>query len=186
MHQFAKQQKAGKNSTDFQPSLILGGSLAGYMDIPAVPIYNTSKFAVRGLLQALKHTAPRIKARVGLIAPWHVDTPMLAEAVAYLKGQGIRMALIEDVFAAAERLATDQDSNGKYTFCTVHASCKVADVKQGDAMPLCRERSHRKAISMLTKRAMRSSGKSTMTFSSPKMFALHLASECDLDSHAVA
>ena len=112
MHQFAKQQKAGKNSSDFQPCLVLGGSLAGYMDIPAVTVYNTSKFAVRGLLHGLRHTAPRIKARVGMVAPWHVETPMLSEAVGYLKGRGILMALIEDVFAAAEELAKNQASNG--------------------------------------------------------------------------
>ena len=162
MHQFAKQQKAGKNSSDFQPVLILGGSLAGYMDIPAVTVYNTSKFGVRGLLHGLRHTAPRIKARVGMVAPWHVETPMLAEAADYLKGRGILMALIEDVFAAAEELVKNQSSNGE--LIRARSTTRHSNAKQENVMQLFRERLPRKATSMLTRRVMRSSGRSITRF----------------------
>ena len=162
MHQFAKQQKAGKNSSDFQPVLILGGSLAGYMDIPAVTVYNTSKFGVRGLLHGLRHTAPRIKARVGMVAPWHVETPMLAEAADYLKGRGILMALIEDVFAAAEELVKNQSSNGE--LIRARSTTRHSNTKQENVMQLFRERLPRKATSMLTRRVMRSSGRSITRF----------------------
>lgn len=101
LHQFAKQQRDQQDGTSFEPTLILGASLASYLDMPTYPLYGVSKFGLRGLLYSLRHTSRRINARVGMIAPWHVETPMLGVQADRLKGAGIPLARLEDVIAAA-------------------------------------------------------------------------------------
>jgi NADP-dependent 3-hydroxy acid dehydrogenase YdfG len=50
--------------------LILKSSLAGYLDITGAPLYNSSKFAVRGLMCNLRRSG---YCRVNVIAPWFVN-----------------------------------------------------------------------------------------------------------------
>jgi NAD(P)-dependent dehydrogenase (short-subunit alcohol dehydrogenase family) len=62
MHYFSKQPI----STDRDRCLIITASLAGYLDPDQAPLYQTSKFGVRGLMCNLRRTD---RLRVNLIAP---------------------------------------------------------------------------------------------------------------------
>jgi NAD(P)-dependent dehydrogenase (short-subunit alcohol dehydrogenase family) len=62
LHYFVKSAKSDK-------CLILKSSLAGYLDLIGSPSYQSSKFAVRGLMCNLRRTD---RCRVNLIAPWYV------------------------------------------------------------------------------------------------------------------
>jgi NAD(P)-dependent dehydrogenase (short-subunit alcohol dehydrogenase family) len=62
MHYFSKQPI----STDQDRCLIMTASLAGYLDAGKAPLYQTSKFGVRGLMCNLRRTD---RLRVNIIAP---------------------------------------------------------------------------------------------------------------------
>jgi NAD(P)-dependent dehydrogenase (short-subunit alcohol dehydrogenase family) len=65
IHYFSKSPTSDK-------CLVLKSSLAGYMDLIGVPCYNSTKFAVRGLMCSLRRTQ---LCRVNLVAPWLVLCP---------------------------------------------------------------------------------------------------------------
>ena len=50
-------------------------SLGGYLDMPGAPQYNSSKWAVRGLMHSLRRTMPDMGMRVNILAPWFVFLP---------------------------------------------------------------------------------------------------------------
>jgi NAD(P)-dependent dehydrogenase (short-subunit alcohol dehydrogenase family) len=50
--------------------LIIKGSVAGYVDQPGSPQYNSSKFAGRGLMRSLRRTSWMQGIRVNYVAPW--------------------------------------------------------------------------------------------------------------------
>lgn len=50
--------------------LIMTASLAGYLDLPGAPQYNSAKWGVRGLMGCLRRTMPGQAMRVNIIAPW--------------------------------------------------------------------------------------------------------------------
>jgi NAD(P)-dependent dehydrogenase (short-subunit alcohol dehydrogenase family) len=63
MHYFNQQ----RNDSKCDRCLILKSSLAGYIDLPGIPLYQTAKYGVRGLM----HTLRRLDfVRVCVIAPW--------------------------------------------------------------------------------------------------------------------
>ena len=64
---FRKQNGAGPKE---DLSLVLQGSVTGYVDIYGAPQYTASKFAVRGLLRSLRQSEQAHGIRVNLIAPW--------------------------------------------------------------------------------------------------------------------
>ena len=66
---YFEKQNAGEHKGDC--SLVLQASLAGYLDLNA-PQYAASKFAVRGLMRALRRQVGQNGIRVSLIAPWYV------------------------------------------------------------------------------------------------------------------
>ncbi len=66
---FKKQQAQLNDGRKRDRNLVLQASLAGYLDLPA-PQYQASKFAVRGLMRALRRTETNSGVRVNLIAPW--------------------------------------------------------------------------------------------------------------------
>ncbi|KIW04318.1 uncharacterized protein PV09_04610 [Verruconis gallopava] len=113
MHYFARQWREHDSIPNFKPIFIIGGSLAGYLDMPMSPIYSSTKFALRGLLCSLRNATSRIGARVAMIAPWHVETPQLGVQAVRLKEQGIPVAQMADVVGAVQRLILEPSSNGK-------------------------------------------------------------------------
>jgi NAD(P)-dependent dehydrogenase (short-subunit alcohol dehydrogenase family) len=64
MHYFAKQRI---DDPDGDRCLILKSSLAGYIDIVGIPLYQSAKYAVRGLMHNLRRLD---YMRVNVIAPW--------------------------------------------------------------------------------------------------------------------
>jgi NAD(P)-dependent dehydrogenase (short-subunit alcohol dehydrogenase family) len=65
---FEKQNSSGEKK---ERTLVLQASLAGYLDLIS-PQYSASKFAVRGLMRAMRTIAPKHGYKVGVIAPWYV------------------------------------------------------------------------------------------------------------------
>lgn len=73
---FYFRRQFAKDPANASPtSLVLQSSMAGYMDFPSLVEYNTSKFAVRGLLRSLRRTEFRFGTRVNLLAPWYASLP---------------------------------------------------------------------------------------------------------------
>lgn len=50
---------------------------AGFLDVPRIPQYCSTKWAVRGIMHALRRVAFYYGSRVNVIAPWYVQTIML-------------------------------------------------------------------------------------------------------------
>ncbi|KAF2821388.1 NAD(P)-binding protein [Ophiobolus disseminans] len=75
MHYFRLPRDAGDI---YNRSIILIGSLAGYVGFPPSSTYSVSKFGVRGLFYSIRdqatHEIPAV--RVNLVAPWFIETAM--------------------------------------------------------------------------------------------------------------
>lgn len=71
---YFRRQFSKDPSKNPQTSLVLQSSLAGFMDFPSLVEYNTSKFAVRGLMRSLRRTECRFGTRVNLLAPWYIPS----------------------------------------------------------------------------------------------------------------
>ena len=65
-------RKQNANGAKQDQSLVLQGSVTGYVDIYGAPQYTVSKFAVRGLMRSLRQPEQAHGIRVNLIAPWYV------------------------------------------------------------------------------------------------------------------
>lgn len=78
LHYFRKQYNAAVNkesgtlsgNSDLDTCLVLQGSLAGFVDQPGSPQYNSSKFALRGTMRCLRRTVLQHGTRINYIAPW--------------------------------------------------------------------------------------------------------------------
>jgi NAD(P)-dependent dehydrogenase (short-subunit alcohol dehydrogenase family) len=69
-------------------------SCAGLYGVPRLAVYGASKFAVRGLSEALDAEFARHGVRVRCLAPWFIDTPILqagggADAAETLRARGV-------------------------------------------------------------------------------------------------
>lgn len=106
-------------------SIVMISSLAGYTDYPNNTAYAAGKFGVRGLWRSLRSRAPEVGVRTNLIAPWFVDTPMVADMKAGLEkagvqwGKGFTWAPADNVVEAASYCAVGDDVDGK-NFCAKH------------------------------------------------------------------
>ncbi|KAH8803552.1 short chain dehydrogenase reductase [Xylogone sp. PMI_703] len=103
MHYFNKQDASRDKS------LILTSSLAGYVDMVGATQYQSSKFAVRGLMCNLRRAG---RMRVNLLAPWYIRTSIMSDAIAKviddaLTKIGSNWATIDDAVRACLRLAAD-------------------------------------------------------------------------------
>jgi NAD(P)-dependent dehydrogenase (short-subunit alcohol dehydrogenase family) len=65
LHYFYKQRDDQKRDR----CLILKSSLAGYIDLVGIPLYQAAKYGVRGLMHNLRRLD---YLRVNLIAPWYI------------------------------------------------------------------------------------------------------------------
>jgi len=99
-------------------SLIFVSSIGGYMDSPKASTYPASKFGVRGLFRSTHARTLDIGVRCNLLAPWFVDTPLLAPIKNAMATRGIDMgkllsfASIESCVKAATLCAVDQKLHG--------------------------------------------------------------------------
>lgn len=109
VHFFRKQNL----SADQDHCLILKSSLAGYLNLIGAPIYNATKFGVRGLMGNLRWTSWKDSIRVNVVAPWFIQTPIIKkEDLEYLESVGAEFALQEDAANAMLRIASDGNLNG--------------------------------------------------------------------------
>lgn len=111
LHYFAKS-----DSPPSEKCLILKSSVAGYLDLPSAPIYQASKFAVRGLMCNLRRAG---RCRVNVVAPWFIQTPIMSDNVLEKLGPALKsmnsdFAEVEDSVKAVLRIACDEDINGMY------------------------------------------------------------------------
>jgi len=103
----------------FKKSIVMISSLAGYVDYPNNSAYAAGKFGVRGLWRSIRSRAPELGVRTNLIAPWFVDTPMVADMKAGLEkagvkwGQGFTWAPADHVVEAATKCAVEEDIDGR-------------------------------------------------------------------------
>lgn len=101
-------------------SIVMISSLAGYVDYPNNSAYAAAKFGVRGLWRSIRSRAPELGVRTNLIAPWFVDTPMVADLKAGLEkagvkwGHGFTWAPADNVVEAATKCAVEDDVDGEY------------------------------------------------------------------------
>jgi NAD(P)-dependent dehydrogenase (short-subunit alcohol dehydrogenase family) len=103
--------------------LIIKASLAGYIDMPSSPQYNTSKFGCRGLMRSLRRTSWKDSVRVNLVAPWIIATPIVPPGIAeILAATGTEFALEEDSAKAMLRIASDRTVNGEIRCSSVESN----------------------------------------------------------------
>lgn len=106
-------------------SLILVASIAAYMDSPKASTYPASKFGVRGLFRSTRARTLDIGVRCNLLAPWFIDTPLVAPVKNALASRGIDMAKalsfasIESCVEAASYCAADPKIHGTFFFAVI-------------------------------------------------------------------
>ena len=98
--------------TKEKKSLIVMGSLLGYIEMPEVVDYPTSKWAVRGFFREMRGPMERSGYRINLIAPWIMDTPMSKEFCEMFRAHDIAVGNPRDVVTAVIRCATDESISG--------------------------------------------------------------------------
>lgn len=101
-------------------SLILVASIGAYMDSPKASTYPASKFGVRGLFRSTRARTLDIGVRCNLLAPWFIDTPLIAPVKNALASRGIDMAKalsfasIDSCVQAANLCAADPNLHGTF------------------------------------------------------------------------
>lgn len=70
LHYFVKQNGTEPGPHQEDTCLILISSGAGFLDVPRSVSYSSTKWAVRGMMHALRRTAFYCGSRVNVIAPW--------------------------------------------------------------------------------------------------------------------
>jgi len=110
---------ANEASSGSKKSIVMIASLAGYVDYPNNSAYAAGKFGVRGLWRSIRSRAPELGVRTNLIAPWFVDTPMVAEMKSGLEkagvkwGHGFTWAPADNIVEAATKCAVEDDVDGR-------------------------------------------------------------------------
>lgn len=100
-------------------SLVLVSSIGGYMDSPKASTYPASKFGVRGLFRSTRARTMDVGVRCNLLAPWFVDTPLIAPVKNAMAKRGLEMskllafASMESCVEAASLCAVDDSLHGK-------------------------------------------------------------------------
>jgi NAD(P)-dependent dehydrogenase (short-subunit alcohol dehydrogenase family) len=69
-HYFIKQNGQTPSPEQEDTCLVLIGSGAAFLDCPRQPQYSASKWAMRGIMHALRRTAFYYGSRVNVISPW--------------------------------------------------------------------------------------------------------------------
>lgn len=111
-------------------SLILVASIGAYMDSPKASTYPASKFGVRGLFRSTRARTLDIGVRCNLLAPWFIDTPLIAPVKHAMASRGIDMAKvlsfasIDSCVQAATLCAADPGLHG--TFCNISSGRAIS------------------------------------------------------------
>lgn len=117
MHYFIKQNGTTPSSSQEDTSLVLISSGAGILDVPRMPEYSASKFAVRGIMHSLRRTTHYYGSRVNVICPYYVETTILPKHVYdHIKSKGVDFATSADAGQGLIRLLADPTANGHSLF----------------------------------------------------------------------
>ncbi|KAK3633535.1 hypothetical protein LTR56_015788 [Elasticomyces elasticus] len=117
MHYFIKQNGTRQSSSQHDTCLILIGSGAAYLDVPRSAQYSASKWAIRGVMHAMRRMTHHYGGRVNMISPWYVRTKILSkEAFDQVQSVGVEFAEAEDACQCLLRLLSDRDINGRSLF----------------------------------------------------------------------
>jgi 5'-hydroxyaverantin dehydrogenase len=101
-------------------SLLFCASIGAYMDSPKASTYPASKFGVRGLFRSTRAQTEQLGVRCNLLAPWFVDTPLIAPVKSAMAARGTDMATaleftsVESCVDAASYCAASRDLHGKH------------------------------------------------------------------------
>ncbi|RMZ39452.1 short chain dehydrogenase/reductase family oxidoreductase [Aspergillus flavus] len=116
-HYFIKQNGQTPSPKQEDTCLVLIGSGAAFLDCPRAPQYCASKWAMRGIMHALRRTAFYYGSRVNIISPWYVKTNILSEdAFAHVSSLGVVFATVEDAGQCLLRILSDTSINGHSIF----------------------------------------------------------------------
>ncbi|KAF4343776.1 15-hydroxyprostaglandin dehydrogenase [Fusarium beomiforme] len=117
MHYFVSQNGTEVNDRQEDTCFILISSGAGFLDVPRSPEYSSTKWAVRGIMHALRRTAFYYGSRVNVIAPWYIRTGILSkDQFDEIEKSGVEFATVEDAGECALRILSDTSINGKTLF----------------------------------------------------------------------
>lgn len=109
---YLRLQGAPETASGKHKSLIIMGSMGGYIEFPPFVDYPASKWAVRGIFRGIRSQMEDQGIRVNLVAPWFVLTPMTENFAPVFQQHGIRFAEAQDVVAAVLRCALDSTIAG--------------------------------------------------------------------------
>ncbi|KAF5594158.1 15-hydroxyprostaglandin dehydrogenase [Fusarium subglutinans] len=117
MHYFVSQNGTEVNEDQDDTCLILISSGAGFLDVPRCPEYSSTKWAVRGIMHALRRTSFYYRSRVNVLAPWYIRTGILSkDQFDQVENSGVEFATAEDAGECALRILSDTSINGKTLF----------------------------------------------------------------------
>ncbi|KAM0224142.1 hypothetical protein ACHAQD_002516 [Fusarium lateritium] len=117
MHYFISQNGTQVQDGQEDTCLILVSSGAGFLDVPRSPEYSSTKWAVRGIMHALRRTAFYYGSRVNVIAPWYIRTGILSkEQFDKVEKSGVEFATPGDAGECALRILSDSSVNGRTIF----------------------------------------------------------------------
>lgn len=104
----------GEKSSSADGSILLLGSFASILPLPAVSLYGSSKHALLGLFRSLRLTMPHThpNVRLNILCPYFVHTPIVGMDGALILAGGAP-AEIEDVVNAATWCVGRSDMRGR-------------------------------------------------------------------------
>ncbi|KAK4701877.1 hypothetical protein P7C70_g4351, partial [Phenoliferia sp. Uapishka_3] len=88
-----------KNPSDGHKAIVIIGSMASFLPIPAAPAYTLSKHAMLGLARSTYYNGVADGINVNIVCPWFVHTPIL-DTPARLLIAGLPLATVPDVVDA--------------------------------------------------------------------------------------
>ncbi|KAL3458182.1 hypothetical protein BJX64DRAFT_292443 [Aspergillus heterothallicus] len=109
----------GQDDEGINKSLLFCASIGAYMDSPKAATYPASKFGVRGLFRSTRAQTLQLGVRCNLLAPWFVDTPLIApikSAMAARRvdmGKTLAFTSVEDCVDAATYLTVKKGIHGR-------------------------------------------------------------------------
>ena len=128
-HYFIKQNGTTVSPEQEDTCLILVGSGAAFLDCLRIPQYSASKWAMRGIMHALRRTTFFYGSRVNVISPWYVKTNILTQQDwDNVAAKGIQFAEAEDAGKCLLRILADEAVNGHSFFLSVRKWAKIGFV----------------------------------------------------------